>query len=1343
MTRNVLKVGASHSKNEPDQALPFSEFAATTNLILLGEPGSGKSHLFRETASAESALFIKARTFITRPSEPLSGKALFIDGLDERRAGRGDLDTIDTIVKKLFEVQPTRVRISCRFADWLGETDLAALDAYFGQSDAPVVLLLQTLTENEQLDVLSAQGVTEPQALEFLSEARNRGLDDFLTNPQNLIMLWGVAKGGSWPTNRRELFERSTQLTLQEANPERARSGVGVYSANELRPVAGGIFAATLISDVEAISLAEQEGTADVPGYRSIPFASPEILQAAMSRRAFIAGPVPESVEYAHRTTAEYLGAEFLARQVRNGLPLSRVLSLLGIDGHPAPELRGLHAWLPVHLPERAEELIDADPYGVLTYGDAASLTPSACRILIKNLAGLSQTNPWFRSEQDRSVGLGALARPDMVNELRAVLTNALSGFGVRSIVIDAFWLGAVAPAAIPELAAAFADESLPYVPRLHALYALLRQGDHGKNSARQVFTGLGHSMNGMRLRADSILQLYGDPLGPSDVMALIADALAATNLQATGVFWTFADRLPDSDLPAILDGIQVPKHQGGYHKGRWEVGAFYSRILRRMWIASAEFEPTRVLGWLHKNWSLTHDRGASGSELRAAMIDPPQRLHSLAHSFLSNLDPDRDHWHELLRFDDATLHALPPATMLEMVIEHMESAAPGSPKEIALYDAAFHFAYRVPVLEALGIFERLCDLSSSSEGFHEVAARQIVFVLPTGYLEHKANRPLPHEVDYEKQRFEFDQNEAQIRSAEHLGWIQHIAKIYFAEYANLDRSSPPHQRLAAWFGESRVQACLEGLRSSLSRERLPSFKQALELVADHKYFDWWHGLIAGLNERWKTQPSFDGISEDLLKALIAFDLTSPVFALEGGSERILKHSWLGALTSERPELVVEVYYAIARERLSNSEEYAHGLHELMTDDAFASKRGRIAIRILREFPSPTLYQLGQLLDAALSDITVHKDLLTFVEGVISGTTAVGNDQFDHWLAAGYLLSPTQYAHAVRTRAHTTAGFVFALRDRGAYPFRTGNDAHGFSLEMLEFLVKVIGERYPATPIPSGTTAGNTNAWGVSEYVHNLINAISIRLTQDAADTLNRLRDEPALSSYRPHLLYVIGNQTRLRRDAEYDRPDWRHTLEALNNGPPATVADLFALSAEIIRDCRQRIERENTDLYKQFWNLNGGTLDTPRIEDSCRDFLVTLLRINLLPLGVTVEPEGHMVADKRADISIAMPKRKILCELKRNFHSKVWSAAIEQLDRFYAHDPEAKGFGIYVVFWFGDEDAWKTPLPPHGNERPKSALEMERMLVASLPDPMKHRIAVIVIDVSEPHKKIVKAEGP
>jgi hypothetical protein len=43
-----------------------------------------------------------------------------------------------------------------------------------------------------------------------------------------------------------------------------------------------------------------------------------------------------------YRTSAEYLGAAWLAQAVRAGLPIGRVIALMGVDGHPAPELRGL-----------------------------------------------------------------------------------------------------------------------------------------------------------------------------------------------------------------------------------------------------------------------------------------------------------------------------------------------------------------------------------------------------------------------------------------------------------------------------------------------------------------------------------------------------------------------------------------------------------------------------------------------------------------------------------------------------------------------------------------------------------------------------------------------------------------------------------------------------------------------------------------------------------------------------------------------------------------------------------------------------------------------------------------
>ncbi len=412
MTRAVRQTNIAPDSPQDAVPRPFTDFAGQANIVLLGDPGAGKTHLFKEAAAAEQARFIKARAFLNTPAAMLQGQALFIDGLDEKRTGRGDRDAVDELVVKLFTVDPPKVRISCRAADWLGESDLAALRPFFEQRGAAFVLHLESLSRPEQVAVLAGQHVGADAAEEFLSQAEEHGLGDFLENPQNLIMLWRAVQTGSWPDTRKELFELSTKLMLEEFDQERARGGAGSFSVAELRPVAGALCAARLISDVDAISLTDQEGTPDIPGYRSLHFFSPDKIQAALGRRVFDAGSESETVDYTHRTTAEFLAAEFLAAQVRGGLPFGRVAALIGVGGHPAAELRGLHAWLAVQLPEHADQLIETDPYGVLTYGDAASLSPSSCACLVRALDKLSRSNPWFRSGNWQARPIGALARP-------------------------------------------------------------------------------------------------------------------------------------------------------------------------------------------------------------------------------------------------------------------------------------------------------------------------------------------------------------------------------------------------------------------------------------------------------------------------------------------------------------------------------------------------------------------------------------------------------------------------------------------------------------------------------------------------------------------------------------------------------------------------------------------------------------------------------------------------------------------------------------------------------------------------------------------------------------------
>jgi predicted NACHT family NTPase len=179
--------------------LYFSEYTARANIVLLGDPGAGKSHLFRTFAGSDGGRYLAVRAFLAAPVHT-QGETLFIDGLDEKRAGRGDRDTVDALVTKLFEAAPAKVRLSCRVADWLGESDLASLRPFFEQNGGePLVLGLATLSEDERRAVLTAHGLSVADAEAFLREAEERGLGDFLANPQNLLMLVSAVRSGEWP----------------------------------------------------------------------------------------------------------------------------------------------------------------------------------------------------------------------------------------------------------------------------------------------------------------------------------------------------------------------------------------------------------------------------------------------------------------------------------------------------------------------------------------------------------------------------------------------------------------------------------------------------------------------------------------------------------------------------------------------------------------------------------------------------------------------------------------------------------------------------------------------------------------------------------------------------------------------------------------------------------------------------------------------------------------------------------------------------------------------------------------------------------------------------------------
>ena len=125
--------------------------------VLLGDPGAGKSESLQVEAEASDGVYRSARDFIALGIEPAcTGTTLFIDGLDEMRAGSVDGRVpLDAIRARLNGLGRPRFRLSCREHDWRAQTDLAAL-IQIAPRGVVQELHLEPLSRDEQRQVLEA-----------------------------------------------------------------------------------------------------------------------------------------------------------------------------------------------------------------------------------------------------------------------------------------------------------------------------------------------------------------------------------------------------------------------------------------------------------------------------------------------------------------------------------------------------------------------------------------------------------------------------------------------------------------------------------------------------------------------------------------------------------------------------------------------------------------------------------------------------------------------------------------------------------------------------------------------------------------------------------------------------------------------------------------------------------------------------------------------------------------------------------------------------------------------------------------------------------------------------------
>ncbi len=1340
--RRVEKIRPIENGEEPGSTIrPFSDFLDVPNLVLLGDPGSGKSFLFDKASQEEKGKIFTARTFMTYGAEGGMDRVLYIDGLDEQRSRTEKYQLIDGIVKKVLEIKPAKLRVSCRAADWLGETDLEIFRRYFEESGGYVVLSLQPLTSGEVEEILVPHGICD--VVNFIKTAEAKGVEEWLRNPQTLIMLAKSVQAGNWPETKNDLFEKAVKILLTEHNLNKARCSLGQFSPDALVDAAGAACASLLISDTPGISLLENQSDEDFPSYTQVPFDDQSVL-SALTRRAFTAVG-DEIVNYSHRMVAEFLGAVWLAGKVEGGFPIGRLQSLIGIYGQPAPELRGLHAWLAVKLPMYAETFINSDPYGVLVYGDPAKLAVIHRKALLKALEKLAEKDPWFYSGVWASEPLGGLSSPEMVEEFRNILSSS-DQFHLRCLVLDAITHGPQLPKLAEDLLEIFCNEDAPYDERDKASEALIKAVPDGASSAVAAVRGrIVRCGSSARLRASVISQLYQGNFSPTDVLHIFEDVLGDDHACALGEFWCLNEGLPLDALPEVLDLLSTlfrenERLETPERRNESEVELNFSQMLTRILYGEHTVDSSRIWNWLAVLYRQNRHRGGSVAEEKIISWLARNKILVLDwfKEEVEKLDIKDCNWNFWHDFKGTVLWQVDQVKAVEIIFEILPKETSFSSKDEFLYELALTLCFSADP-PARKLFEVLYQLGDRRIELIPVRERACQCQYEDWRLRNQARKIEDNsnlQLSKETIRIDFEKNIETIRIGKHDNWLNHLAKIYFAIYSDVDRNVSPESRLENQLGSEYSEIALEGLRASVNRTDLPSIEDVAENYMRDTFHLRWIWVLAGMDECWQQKDSLQAYSDEMLRVSFAIELLSFSFCREENAPKIARE-WKKALFESRKDIVIEVFSLVIRIGLEKKREVITGLYEFFRDDDLVEDRGEVALHLLRDFPNARTQHFRVLLIAAMADALYKNELIELVLSVLKQRSKVKNEQRTMWLSVIFLYSFEnlrgswkRYFLRDRSNVWVLCGMVSDAINHRQNPVK-------LAVAQIEFLIKFVGKYFENVDSPE-ESSGDQNPWDASNFVRRLVEILSLDISSDAISLLHRLSKDDSLLIYGDQFKHAASNQNRLKVQKDFMRPDWESTINVFAKGEPAYIADLHALAIAHLRDVQKEISNSNVDLYKSFWNEDShGRIESPKQEESCRDQLIKIIRTRLNVLNVRSEPEGHMAADKRTDIVLFhATDKKLPLELKRDTHTDLWTACENQLDRLYTRDPEASSCGIYVVFWFGEKRKGCLTGPPRrlkhlrGSDSPEKLEEALRSLINPLD---RQRLEVVVIDVTKP----------
>ncbi len=1305
-------------------------------IIILGEPGMGKSRLLEKFAEQSGSEVVKAKAFLRRNIRNASASRglLIIDALDEVTTAK-DSDGLNSVLKHLNQAGKPNFILSCRSSEWRDVVDMHDIAEDYGVS--PLVLALNPLSKGDARDYLEANlkamPLTASGVLENLTEA---GASDLFGNPLLLQLISQVvSKNRVIPKTRADLFTRSCGLFWKEHDPNRPDTQLNNLNDTIALDAAGAICAVWILTDVEAISkrpaISIDPTECQVSEIARLPLAA--AAETVLGSKLFQLAKPNQIGRFApiHRAIAEFLGARWISKTFNRPQASRRVFEMLTLHRSVPSSFRGLHAWLPHFSPSLAKQAILNDPYGVLRYGDSEHISVANGKLLLEALLDVAETqDPYFRANDWGRHASAGLARPELQPEILKILCEPNANFHLSTLLVEALSSTVLTDDTRAGLLILLLDDSRRLDLRRRFCEVLIA-ADQNRN-----WTGVIEALlltgthDGYRLVLELLAAIKFREIPNVIIVETIALCFVgrrgksgvsiSVHARRLELPYGFYEALPLQRIAAILDGLsaRVAESKGAEESGiSVEIKALGLNLIYRA-IRHESIGASRLWAWL----KIFGGREGYASESTYKSLSQYFQLNlelkrEIQSSVVFSSEDEDTVWKNSWALQDVLPALSLDAQDAEFFLENL-------PKAAGVDLTAWRFLV-TRLRGQAGFPKRLWKIARKFAAKDELLVKflqeNMMPNVAPWQVEQDAKNKARAELQikrWKSDRRKFNENIDSLKAGV-LSWTLEPARVYLGCYLEFDNEKLPCERLTQWLGLDLGNAALEGFEATLSQKDLPTGIEVAEGYAKNLRWNIAFPIIVALAERTRMAKGFSDLPMAVL-LLSSIVLIQDEHLLRGISSNTTATDVLDSLWETGFDKK-DFYRILIEPQFLAKKDHMLGLYDLTRNVKYGNFAAELCAEWLEKFTDSSDRDEFELIDCVCKHCGPSVLENAFLERSRSGFR--NQEQRLRWIGVRFL-SIEKINQFESISFDRSATFLWTLR----YLFREDlkRETRLIGAEKLAWIVKEFRAIWPYAEHPLGVTSGDTNSWDATEFLLDVIGDLSSKFEECSTEHLLNLRMKD--DGYSKHILHAISQHKRAMLEKSFAGVTFDQLQAVSERSSPGSIGDLQAYVLDALEDIQTRLKGSDTDPSKKYYDKEGLPIDEPT---SSQRIVEELRAIGSLD-GIQFDLERLMPWRKNVDIGCSFGSMNLPIEVKGQWNKDLWTAATEQLDKLYAIDSKANGRGIYLALWFGKLTLRSKKLkarPKALGRSPESAAELELMLAETIPYARRGDIVVKVLD--------------